>query len=242
LKFSGDCILGKTHAELFIERLAAMPSAKTTGVTTKSLREKFKWPDKKFNDMRERLIKEGKIKKGAGHAGKTILVDDSAATATTIKKPKIFISYSHKDKDLKLDLEKHLKPLERMGIIDKWSDKEIDAGSDFAKEVDKNLADADLVLLLISIDFVNSEYCYEKEMTAALVRHSDKTAKVIPVILRPCMWHDLPFGKLLALPTDGTSVQSHKNPEDAYLEIAKTLKLQAQLFIAQGGWSPKQNP
>jgi hypothetical protein len=110
----------------------------------------------------------------------------------------LFFSYSHKDEALRDELEVHLAMLKRQGVISIWHDRRITAGEDFAGEIDQNLATADIILFLVSPDFIASDYCYDIEVKQALERHETGKAKVIPVILRPCDWKHAPFGHLLA--------------------------------------------
>ena len=96
--------------------------------------------------------------------------------------------------------------LKRQGIIEAWHDRRILAGAQLDDAISAELERADIVLLLISSDFLASEYCYAREMTRALERHREGVCVVIPVILRPCDWTDAPFAGLMALPTDGKPV------------------------------------
>jgi len=136
----------------------------------------------------------------------------------------LFFSYSHKDETLRNELDKHLSILKRKGIINAWHDRCILAGSEVDKEISNNLKKADIILLLISPDFIASDYCYDNEMKYAIERHDKKESVVIPVILRPCDWHDTPFGKLLATPTDGNPVVKYPRLDDAFLEITNEIK------------------
>src|ERR1700675_3339911 len=136
----------------------------------------------------------------------------------------LFFSYSHADESLRDQLEKHLSGLQRQGIISSWHDRRITAGTELGGAIDSNLDAADTILLLISPDFIASDYCYEREMNRAMERHDRGEAKVIPVILRPCDWHDLPFGKLLATPTDGRPVTKWPNIDEAFLDVVIAIK------------------
>ena len=136
----------------------------------------------------------------------------------------VFFSYSHKDENLRDELEVHLSGLKRQGVISTWHDRRITAGTGVDPAIDENLNSADVILLLISPDFINSDYCYEREMGRALERQKRGEAKVIPVILRPCDWHDLPFGDLLATPTDGKPVTKWPDRDDAFLDIVQAIK------------------
>ena len=136
----------------------------------------------------------------------------------------IFCSYSHKDKPLRLKFEPIVTNLKRQNQIQLWNDNELAAGSDWAGEIDQHLNSADIIVLLVSSDFLASDYCYEKEMRRAMERESKKEAVVVPVIVRPCDWHDAPFGKLQALPTGGKAVTTWKNRDEAWTSISLALK------------------
>jgi len=137
---------------------------------------------------------------------------------------KVFFSYSHRDESLRDELEVHLSALKRQDIIDTWHDRRIGSGKEFDSEISQNLEDANIILLLVSPYFIASDYCYDVEMTRALEKHKERTARVIPVILHPCDWHRLPFGKLLATPKDGKAVSKHPNQHDAFLEITLAIR------------------
>ncbi len=136
----------------------------------------------------------------------------------------VFFSYSHKDEDLRNELEVHLSGLKRKGVISTWHDRRITAGTELGSAIDENLSAADVILLLVSPDFINSDYCYEKEMDRAMERHKSGAGRVIPVILRPCDWHGLPFGKLLATPTDGKPVTKWPDRDEAFLNVVQAIK------------------
>lgn len=136
----------------------------------------------------------------------------------------LFFSYSHVDELLRDQLEVHLSSLKRQGLISAWHDRRIVAGTEWKNEIDKNLEAAEVVLLLISPDFINSDYCFELEMKRAMERHQSGEAKVIPVILRPCDWHDLQFGKLQAVPKDGKAITTLPNIDQAFLDVVRAIK------------------
>jgi len=139
----------------------------------------------------------------------------------------VFFSYSHKDEGLRDQLEVHLAMLKRQGVISTWHDRRLVPGDDFNAGIARELERADIILLLVSPDFLASDYCYGIEMTRALARHESGKARVIPVILRPCDWHQAPFGGLLASPTDGKPVSKFSDPDEAFLEITKTIRVAA---------------
>jgi len=140
----------------------------------------------------------------------------------------VFFSYSHKDEDLRDELEVHLAALKRQGVIEAWHDRRIGVGKDLPKVIDAHLEEAEIVLLLVSPDFIASDYCYDVEMSRAMERHKSGHARVVPVILRPCDWHDTPFGKLLAVPKDGMPIMKYPSRDDAFLEIALAVREAAE--------------
>ncbi|HYT46471.1 MAG TPA: tetratricopeptide repeat protein, partial [Methylomirabilota bacterium] len=139
---------------------------------------------------------------------------------------KVFYCYAREDKALRATLEKHLGNLKRQELITGWSDRNIDAGKEWAKEIDCNLNTANVILLLISPDFMHSDYCCGKEMIHALERHENGTAKVIPIILRPVEYEGAPFSRLQALPTDAVPVTDRKwrTRDEAFLDIAQGIR------------------
>ena len=137
---------------------------------------------------------------------------------------KLFFSYSHKDENLRNELETHLAILKRQGIITAWHDRRITAGKEIDSTISSELESSNIILLLISAYFLASDYCYEKEMTRALEKHNDGSAVVIPVILHPCDWQSSPFGNLRATPTDGKPVSMFANPHEAFVIITKDIR------------------
>jgi TIR domain len=140
----------------------------------------------------------------------------------------VFFSYSHADEALRDQLDKQLSLLKRQGIIDVWHDRRIGAGEDFSEKIDQHVNSDDIILLLVSADFLDSDYCYEKEMARAMERHHSGEAIVIPVILRACEWHGAPFGKLNATPPDGRPVTQYPDRDQALLEVAKAIRAAAE--------------
>ena len=138
---------------------------------------------------------------------------------------RIFYSYAEEDEDLRSELSKHLRVLNRQGVIEEWHFRMISGGQEWKGKIDYHLNHSQIVLLLISADFVNSDYCYDVEMTRALELHENGTARVVPVILRPVDWQSAPFGKLQALPTKGKAVTSWTNLDEAFLDIETGIKI-----------------
>lgn len=156
---------------------------------------------------------------------------------------RIFISYSHKDDALRAELDKHLSLLRREGAIELWSDHRILPGSEFDREISQALEAAEIILLLVSADFLASDYCFGIEMRRALERHDADDAVVVPVILRACDWQHSPFRHLNALPTGGREIAKWASPDDAFLNVVQGLrKLLAARHASDNGLTPAGRP
>ncbi len=139
-------------------------------------------------------------------------------------KLKIFLSYSHEDEAMKAQLDKNLIMLKKSNKIDVWQDRKIMAGDVWDESIANALAAADIILLLISVDFNNSQYIWDKELKVALERHERNEARVIPVILRTCEWSEMPYAKLQALPTGAKPISSFSDADAAYTDAAKGIR------------------
>jgi len=145
----------------------------------------------------------------------------------------VFYVYSHKDETLRDELGNHLSHLERQGIITGWHDRKIVPGKEGEDEIDEHINSASIILLLISSNFFASDYCYKREMTRAMERHEEGTARVIPIILRDCDWVDAPFRNLQVLPKDAMPVTSWPNQDEAFTNIAKGIRESINDFHSQ---------
>ena len=146
---------------------------------------------------------------------------------------KVFFCYSHKDERLRHSFETHLSGIKNSEKIKTWHDRSITAGLRWEDEIDRCLNDADLILLMISPDFLESRYCYCKEMEIALERDKKGVARVVPVILRPTDWLDAPFAKLQAVPKNGKAITTWSNRDRAYLDAAESIKRVVDELIAR---------
>lgn len=135
-----------------------------------------------------------------------------------------FISYSHRDEAFRQELETHLAPLKRQGLLSVWHDRKITPGDALDNTISANLDSADLILMLVSADFVASDYCYASEMTRALERHEAKAARAISIICRPCDFHGLPFARFLLLPTDARAVSTWLDRDAAWVDVVKGVR------------------
>src|SRR6266480_4157652 len=136
---------------------------------------------------------------------------------------KIFFCYAHEDEQLLNKLKNHLFPLKRTGLIDIWHDRDISAGTDWEQQIKSQLNQAQIILLLVSPDFMVSDYCYGIEMQRALERHDLGEARVIPIILRHVYWQGM-LGRLQALPTDARPIKSWPDLDEALYNVTEGIR------------------
>ncbi len=136
----------------------------------------------------------------------------------------VFISYARADKKYLTELIKHLQNLQRQKLISTWHDGDISPGTEWETQLMDRLNKAQIILLLISADFIASDFCYSKEMELAIQRHDANQARVLPIILRPVDWKGAPFAKIQALPTDAKAVTRWPTLDDAFEDVVKGIR------------------
>src|SRR6266571_9093794 len=136
----------------------------------------------------------------------------------------VFYSYAHEDASWLNELEKHLSLLRRQGLLTAWHDRHILPGADWSQAIDEHLERASVILLLISADFLASDYCYGLEMQRALERHKANEARVIPILLRPVDWNKAPFAHLQALPTGAKPITTWSNRDAAFTDVTAGIR------------------
>lgn len=154
----------------------------------------------------------------------------------------VFLSYSHLDSLLCEQLRRHLSPLVRRGLVARWSDHEIGPGEPWLDRINEHLNSAGIVLLLISADFVMSDYCYGAEMGRALERHAEGTAIVIPVKVRACETDGTPFAALEGLPEGFKAVTSWGNPDEAWASVARGVERAVARLHRRSTGAPPEPP
>lgn len=144
----------------------------------------------------------------------------------------LFYCYSHRDQELRDQLEAHLALLKRQGVVESWYDRRISPGDDWKNAIDNHLANADVVLLLVSADFLASDYCVDTEMTSALAMADRGKVIVIPIILRPVDWSGAPFAHLQALPSNGQAVTAWPDRDAAFTDVVQGIRRAISAHIA----------
>jgi hypothetical protein len=225
----------RSDEQIFLDKLVYMAGDPANRVSSRALIQDLGWNEDRYHRARTRLIDAGVVKGVIGGPGGSLeLLKNVAELAASAPKGgdaepvSAFVSYSHADAKLKNELIKHLAPLDRLGLVSSWHDGEIKPGDHWDKVIAEQMASAKLVLLLISSDFIASDFCYERELSVALKRDRAKTARVLPIILRPCLWQDLPFGKLQATPWEGKPITTCTSTDEAMVEVAKVVREAAQ--------------
>lgn len=140
------------------------------------------------------------------------------------KSVRAFCSYSHRDEEYLNELRIWLRGLERQGHFHWWHDREIPPGWEWEEVIDRNLRTAEVILLLVTPDFMGSDYVHENEIGQAVERHERGEARVIPIIVRPADWEWASFGKLQALPKDAKPITTWLNRDEAWLDVVRGVR------------------
>lgn len=135
-----------------------------------------------------------------------------------------FISYCHADEQALVDLHKHLINLRRGGVVSTWFDHDILGGGELDEEIKRNMDECSIFLMLVSPDYLASEYCYRREFEYVLSRRSTEPVRIMPIIVEPCDWLSTPIGKFKALPKDGQPLSHFKNRNDGYVDIVREVR------------------
>jgi hypothetical protein len=144
----------------------------------------------------------------------------------------IFISYAPEDEKLREKLVSHLAALKRQGLVHIWYNHKITPGLDRQAEIDRHLHTAQIILLLVSADFIDSDYCYSVEMQQAIERHKNATARIISILLRPVYWQGTPLELFPMLPEDAIPVTRHEDQDEAMLEVVeKIVEIARESFL-----------
>ncbi len=140
---------------------------------------------------------------------------------------KLFYSYSTADEDLRIELEKSLAMLHRFDALKTWDFRKIIPGDDWDKTINKELESSDIILLLLSRDFLASNYCYDVEVKRALELNDEAKAIVVPVVLRQCDWkhEQSPIKGLEGIPKDGKPITLWDDIDVAFNDVTESLKL-----------------
>lgn len=137
---------------------------------------------------------------------------------------KCFYSYSHQDRESRKKLSDYLAPLRQKNKIVEWYDRDIEPGTNWNNEINDKINSADLIFFLISAEFLASEYSFSVEVELAFNRLKNKGVKIVPILIKPCLWDQSRFSELQIIPRDAKPISSWTSPEDAYYQVAEEVK------------------
>jgi hypothetical protein len=149
---------------------------------------------------------------------------------------RVFYSYSHKDTEWRDRLSTYLAPLKRQSKIVEWYDRKIQPGADWETEISAQLESAQLIVLLISADFLASEYCFGVEVEKAFVRLKRGEVKVVPILVEPCLWEESPFSALQIVPRDAKAISKWGSTGEALEVVAREIRT----LVSEAPPSPSQ--
>lgn len=156
--------------------------------------------------------------------------DEASPTLTVV------FSYSHKDEALRDELDAHLSVLRRLNIVETWHDRKLVPGQGWGPRIKEMIYAADVILLLLSADFFNSDYCYDEEMRIALERHERGDAVLVPVLARPCQWKQTEIAEIHGLPKDMRAVSLWEDRDLAWNDVAEGItKIARRAHVRKSG-------
>lgn len=160
----------------------------------------------------------------AGNKETTRSIDAAAKDPESVRQFKVFLSYSHKDEDLKSELDKHLTALKRDQSVAVWNDRKLAGGDNWDDKIRAQLSTADVILLLVSPDFMVSEYIWRVELASAFERQRQRKARVVPIFLRKVDFTGTPFERLQGYPRNARPVMSFQNQDEAFYEVVAGIR------------------
>jgi len=211
-------MLDRYHAQL-----AGLENAKLTAGAEEKVRL-----DQRIEDLREEMrpyeAERSLLSTSAASATSPPVTTTMPTSAPANEPLSVFLSYAHTDEDWKDELVVHLANLKRQGKIRAWQDRDIEAGTEWDAAIKQQLETAEIILLLITPRFLASDYCFDLEMQRAVERHNQGTARVIPIMVKPCDWQGTPFSKLQVLPKDAKPITKWDDRDEAFVDVVKGIR------------------
>ena len=145
---------------------------------------------------------------------------------------KCFYSYAHADKDFREKLSRYLAPLRQQKKIEEWYDRNIAPGENWNDEISDQIGSADVIFFLISAEFLASDYCFGVEVEQALTRLKAGTVKIVPILIKPCLWDQSRFSELQIIPRDAKPITAALSSDDAFFQVAEEIKNMVTAMLA----------
>jgi hypothetical protein len=148
--------------------------------------------------------------------------------------PLAFISYAHPDEAHRVALTKHLSVLVNQKLLRMWHDRKLELGDRWLDEIERAMDQAQLFLILVSADYLSSDFCRDTELARALSRHSQGLARLVPIIVRPVDWEHSVLGELQAVPTGAKPITKWQDTDEAWTDVAKHIRTVVRMLRAPG--------
>lgn len=151
-------------------------------------------------------------------------VESAEASKPGYNSLSLFVCYAHADERIVRQLIPSLKVLARRGYIAPWRDSDLVPGEDWDETIKERLSKAQVILLMVSTNFLASDYITRNEVPLAMSLMNDHKAVIVPVLLSPCSWREEDFEKLEKLPRKDAPVSSFRSHRDAWFLVEEGLK------------------
>lgn len=132
---------------------------------------------------------------------------------------KVFISYAHEDEKYKNELAKHVSALVRQGVLEEWNDRQVKAGDEWDQAIKSKLNQANIILFLVSKNFIASDYINDVEIHNAITRHKKGEVRIVPILINYCFFDGSPIAQFPIFPKGNKPIQAWKNPDEAWLDV-----------------------
>ena len=157
-----------------------------------------------------------------------------------IESPRVFISYSHKNENFKNEFRIMLSPLEKERHWKIWDDQWLLPGDNWNKEILRHINEANIIILMLTADFFNSNFIYDIELGRAIQRHEAGDALIIGIVVSDCLWEETPLSKIQILPRDAVPVDRHLHRSEIWKQVAskikETIAVRQDSINRVGGW------
>ena len=225
----------RTNRELLLDTIRELSNNGTEMVSNRTVMQSLGWTDEeddKYWRVRQELIDDGLVEIGKGPGGAVSLArrpvlrnDQFGGELATGTEPgtSVFVSYAHEDAAYLTEFKKHAVMLKRSGLVSMWHDAFIPPGGNIDTSVQSKLQSSNVIVLLVSSDFLDSFWCYDIELDNALDRRARGEAAVIPVILRPCNWPETPLKNIRVLPREARPISLWEDRDSAWLDVVEQL-------------------
>jgi len=147
-----------------------------------------------------------------------------------MSKPKLFVSYSRRDSAFLDDFKTHIAGLKRNNLIEEWTDQQIKPGEVWEKTLKRELETADIIIFLVSPDFIASDYIHDVEVDKAIERHNKGELIIVPVIIRSCDFESTKLNIFQALPKNAEPVSKWEDKDEAWLNVVEGIKKIINVF------------